>query len=67
MNKPEFITVNEQTRTYVFPNGEVVLRGVVGINVSKSGTHRLNLSNGDKYIVPTGWLAIKLDVAEWTF
>jgi hypothetical protein len=63
----DFISVNEQNRTYIFPNGKVTLTGVVGINVSKSGTHRLNLVDGTKFIVPSGWLAIKLDVKEWTF
>lgn len=67
--KPEFIQVREQSRRYVFPNGEVVeLWGVVGINVSKSGTHRINTKDGKKHIIPPGWLHIEMDIdGDWTF
>ena len=64
----EFTEVQEQVRVYHFPNGEkVTLPGVVSINVSRSGTHRLNLKDGRKVIVPSGWLAIEFDADEWTF
>jgi hypothetical protein len=67
MTKLEFIEVNEQSRTYVFPAGAITIKQVKSINVSKSGTHRINTVDGKKYIVPTGWLYIEFDAPEWTF
>lgn len=65
---PVFTTVNEQDRTYTFPNGvKVALRGVQSINVSKSGTHRLNTTDGKKHIVPPGWVHVEFDAQNWTF
>lgn len=67
-NAPKFTEVNEQNRTYVFPNFQrVTLNGVVSINVSKSGTHRINTKDGKKHIIPTGWLHIEFDADSWTF
>lgn len=74
--KPVFTTLSppERKRTYVFPGGhEFVAEDVLAIAVSPSGTHRLELGGqgvvgrARKVIVPTGWLAIVLDVDEWTF
>lgn len=64
---PKFTAVNEQNRTYHFPNGSVTLTGVVGINVSKSGTHRINTKDGKKHIIPPGWIHIEFDAPNWTF
>jgi len=63
----KFIEVKEQNRTYTFPSGTVKLEGVTGINVSKSGTHRINTKDGKKHIVPSGWIHIEFDAPEWTF
>lgn len=64
----EFVAVKEQERIYHFPNGEAVkIGGVIGINVSKSGTHRINTSDGHKHIVAPGWLHIEFVADEWTF
>lgn len=66
--KPEFTNVNEQNRTYTFPGGSVItLNDVVSINVSKSGTHRINTKDGKKHIIPSGWIHIEFDAADWTF
>lgn len=66
--KPQFTTVNEQARTYRYPNNEyVTLENVISINVSKSGTHRLNLQNGSKVIMPPGWISIMFNAPDWTF
>jgi hypothetical protein len=62
-----FRTVFEQSRVYTYPNGVVTLIGVASINVSKSGTHRINLTNGKKVIMPSGWLSIEFDADRWTF
>lgn len=67
IKKPEFINVQQQNRIYHFPNGKVQINEVVSVNVSKSGTHRLNDKNGKKYIVPSGWLCIEFDATDWTF
>ena len=65
----DFKVVDEAKRTYVFPGGNrVVYEGVESICVRPSGTHRLNLKNGCKVIVPTGWLAIEIDsLKDWVF
>ncbi len=67
--KPEFVTLNppEKHRTYVFPNGKFTIFDVVKINVSPRGTHRLEDSKGQKYIVPPSWIAINFEAEDWTF
>ena len=67
MKKPEFIKIKEQNRTYHFPDYDVVLKGVEEINISKSGTHRINTSDGKKHIIPPGWKHIEFDADDWTF
>ena len=68
------ITVDEQTRTYRFPNNEIVtIENVFEIKVSPSGTHRLKSGASDEtvklHIIPTGWLHIEIDSPKqnWTF
>lgn len=69
MNKPEMkpISPAELSRTYHFPNGKMALTNVVALAVSASGTHRLETGDGRKWIVPVGWMAIEIDVPEWSF
>jgi len=68
IEKPEFVTVQEQSRTYYFPNNsKVKIFGVESINVSKSGTHRINTTDGKKHIIPFGWIHIEFDAKDWTF
>jgi hypothetical protein len=58
----------ERSRTYYLPGGLAVqLNNVTAVGVSDSGTHRLELGDGSKFIIPPGWLYIKLDVDDWTF
>lgn len=58
----------ERSRTYHFPGREqVTLTDVVALCVRPSGTHRLETADGRKWIVPSGWLAIELDMEGWTF
>src|SRR5687768_11980239 len=71
---PRFVELNppERSRTYIFAMddntvGTFRIENVVKIAISKSGTHRLEDSDGYKFIVPTGWIGIELDVDEWTF
>lgn len=56
----------EKRRRYVFPAGDVVLENITALCVRPSGTHRLETGDGRKWIIPPGWLAIELDVKEWT-
>jgi hypothetical protein len=73
--KPTFTTLTppERSRKYIFPTGDVVFKDVLAVAVSPSGTHRLELGGmgavgaARKVIVPTGWIAIVIDVDDWTF
>lgn len=65
--KPVFTEVQQQTRTYKFPDMDMVVEDVISIHVSKRGTHRLNTKSGRKFIIPTGWRGIEFDAADWTF
>lgn len=67
MSIPEFVAINEQSRIYTFPSGKVAINGIKSINVSKSGTHRINTDDGKKHIISSGWLHIEFDAKEWTF
>ena len=60
------LTNGERSRTYVFPNGEVKVENVVRLCVRPSGTHRLETQDGTKWIVPAGWLGIKVDADKWS-
>lgn len=57
----------ERSRTYVFAEKKLKFIDVRKIQVSESGHHRLETADGKKYIVAPKWLAIELDVDEWTF
>lgn len=62
------LTHPERSRTYLFGNGEKVTFGnVTAIGISKSGSHRLCMADGSKAIVQPDWIAILLDVDEWSF
>lgn len=69
MNELQFQKIDppEVCRTYHFANGKFAISGIVSVCVRPSGTHRLETSDGRKYIVPAGWLAIELEVPNWTF
>lgn len=62
----EFKTVNEQTRTYKFAGRSYTFDKVSRVAISTT-THRLETSDGKKYIVNGGWDVIELDVNEWSF
>lgn len=70
MEKPDFVKLvkPERKRTYIFPgNNLVTFENVSEVAVNKSGNHRLNMIDGTKAIVHASWLAILLDIDEWTF
>jgi hypothetical protein len=62
----DFKQVNEQRRTYYYPQGEMVIDDVVKLAVPGS-THRLETKDGRKLIMNSNWMAIKLDVEDWSF
>jgi len=63
----EFKKVSETERVYYFPNGEKIILGEIeSIGISKSGTHRINLRDGRKCIIPSGWLYITF-LGHWSF
>ncbi len=58
----------EISRTYVFPKEQFfTVNGVESIAVSKSGSHRLNTTSGEKFIIHPSWLAIIIDTDNWSF
>lgn len=66
--KPELVplTPPERSRTYHFPDGgKVTLKNVTHLLVRPRGTHRL-IADGVKWVVMPGFVAIELDVDEWT-
>lgn len=58
---------NEKARTYYFRQGNFTITNVVRLAVSPSGNHRLETSNGGKYIIPPVFLAILIDSDVWEF
>lgn len=69
MEKLNFIRLKgEQARTYIFPGGKIRFERVSEICVRPSGTHRLNMADGKRAIVNSGWLAILIEAkVGWTF
>lgn len=57
----------ERSRVYTFPGGDQVeIKGVSGIYVRESGSHRLNTEDGLRHIVAAGWLHIEIDAEGWS-
>jgi hypothetical protein len=68
--KPKFVELKDpnNSRTYFWQGGSsLTVKNVARIAVSERQTHRLETKSGDKYIIPPGWLYMKVDVKEWTF
>jgi hypothetical protein len=62
----DFTDVQEQKRIYYFPQGVIAVENIVKF-AAPGTTHRLETADGKKFIVNNGWMAIELDVAEWSF
>ena len=62
MSRPTMTAVEKQTRIYHFPGGHVAeFENVVCFGMRKGGTtHRLELEDGTKVVVASGWLWIEL-------
>lgn len=66
--KMNYFEIPERKRKYVYPDGTYYeLLEVLALAVSSLGTHRLKLSDGTHIIVPTGWIAIELDIDNWSY
>lgn len=58
----------ERKRIYHYLNGgKLEFKNVVEVIVSNSGNHRLKLQDGSHWIIKEGWIAIELDIDEWSF
>lgn len=64
--KFDLIAAGEKSRTYIFPTGTVRVESVARICVRPSGGHRLETSDGRKFIVSAGWLAIEIEAEKWS-
>lgn len=67
--KPELVKLDhvERLRRYLYGDGrKIELVNVTHLLVRPSGTHRLQTADGRKWIVNPGWLAIELEMDEWT-
>ncbi len=56
----------EESRTYTFPTGAVTINGVTKICVRPSGNHRLETADNQKWIIPEGWIALRINAREWS-
>lgn len=61
------IDKGERSRTYVFPHGEFTIENAVRLCIRPSGSHRVEDASGAKYVVPSGFMAIKIYADEWSF
>lgn len=61
------IDKGERSRTYVFPHGRFTIKNAVRVCVRPSGSHRVEDTEGGKYIIPAGWLALKVEADTWSF
>lgn len=59
------LTEGEQTRTYHFPDASITVERVIRFAVS-STTHRLETSDGKKWIIPNGFVAIEVEATRWS-
>lgn len=58
----------ENRRVYIFPNNQrIIVENAIKLAITDSGVHRLETANGEKYIIPTGWLGIKINSNAWPF
>lgn len=58
----------ERARTYYWADkNTLALKDVTAVEVTRSGFHKIDCADGQKYIVAPGWLYIGLDMDAWTF
>ena len=70
MSSINFTKLNpiEDFRIYHFENGaQLKIENVCAIYVSSRGTHRLETTEGFKFIISPKWLAIEISTDAWSF
>jgi len=56
----DILELEETSRTYYFPNGnKLTIDNAVECRINKINTHQLITEQGEIYIVPYKWLAMK--------
>ncbi len=63
MNKLDPI---EKTRTYTFPQNEVVVLKEVTQFLARPTNHRLLTADGKLHIVPSGWIHVEIEAEGFT-
>ena len=59
-NNVSIVKLEEESRTYIFPNGnKVTIDNAIECYINKINTHQLVTKQGEIYIVPYKWLAMK--------
>ena len=60
------LELEETSRTYIFPNGnKITIDNAVECRINRINTHQLVTKQGEIYIVPYKWLAMKyIPIAE---
>lgn len=54
------LDLEEKSRTYFFPGGSTLtIDDAVKLSVSQGNTHQLTTMQGEIYIIPYKWLAMK--------
>ncbi len=54
------LELEETSRTYFFPNGNtIIINDAIKCLINKKNTHQLLTKQGEIYIVPYKWLAMK--------
>lgn len=68
LNELIWITIdNETKRTYYFKDGsKFSVAHVIRIARSPSGNHRLETSDGRKFIIPPVFVAIEIEAPSWS-
>lgn len=54
----------EQARTYIYPDGEVVIKSPQALKISPSGAHKLTTHGDQIFYLPPGFIGIRID-GEW--
>lgn len=61
------LTNGERSRTYIWESGAGnTIENVTHICIRPSGYHRLQTADGQKHIIPPGWIQMIVDADEWS-
>lgn len=57
----KIMEVQEKSREYYFPNGDMLVFKNVSEVIASTTTHRLKTKDGLKHILPNNWICITID------